>query len=256
MLVAEDPASLLDDDEDSPFALRHPLEIASVLRTLVEARSIITAYLVPGGLACPTALLAVHDDGTLILDGNRHEAMNRRMADASRLVCKTQLDLVPIRFRLPAPTPMDYQGYAAFLAPWPDLLLRLQRRELYRLQVAPTAPVTLYIGDGDTAPEVGKGGLRVLDISGGGLAVAVPDDEARRFSVHSRIAPCLLRLGDMAPMQVMLEVSHIERFDLRGALFWRAGCRFVDLSAAFEQRVLQYIFQIERLRNARQRHGG
>ncbi|MDR6990831.1 flagellar brake protein [Luteimonas sp. 3794] len=256
MPVAEENASLLDDDEDSPFALRHPLEIGGVLRTLVEARSIITAQLVPGGLACPTALLAVHDDGTLVLDGNRQDAMNRRMAAATRLVCRTQLDLVPIRFRLPTPTPIDYEGYAAFSAPWPDLLLRLQRREMYRLQVSTAAPVTLYVDDSGAGPDANASGLRVLDISGGGLALAAPEHQESRFSAHARIAPCLLRLGDAAPIQVALEVTHGERLDIRGVPFWRAGCRFVNLPAAHEQRVLQYIFQIERQRNARQRHGG
>src|SRR5690606_41918465 len=78
MPVADHPPHLLDDEEQSPFALREPGEIASVLRALVEARSLISASLVPGGFACPTALLAVHDDGTVVLDGNRDESMNLR----------------------------------------------------------------------------------------------------------------------------------------------------------------------------------
>lgn len=256
MPVAEHQPPLLEDDEQSPFSLHDPREIAQVLRALVEARAIITANLVPGGHACPTALLAVHDDGTLVLDGNRHDAMNRRMGSAARLVCSTQLDLVPIRFRLPTPVLVDYEGYVAFRAPWPETLLRLQRRELYRLQVSPAAPATLHIGDEDTPPDPALGGLRVLDISGGGVAVAVADGQEARFSAGSRIAPCLIRLADAPAFPVALEVAHLGRFDVRGVAHWRVGCRFVDLPAAYEQRVLQYIFQVERQRNARQRRGG
>ncbi|ATD67648.1 MULTISPECIES: flagellar brake protein [Luteimonas] len=256
MPVAEHQPPLQDDDEASPFALHEPREVAQVLRALVEARAIVTASLVPGGHACPTALLAVHDDGTLVLDGNRHEAMNRRMDSATRLVCSTQLDLVPIRFRLPTPTRIDYEGYLAFRAPWPVSLLQLQRRELYRLRVSPAAPATLHVGDGDAPPDAGLGGLRVLDISGGGLAIAVPDGQEGRFRPQSRIAPCLLRLAEAPEFTVALEVAHLGRFDVRGVAHWRVGCRFVDLPAALEQRVLQYIFQVERQRNARQRRGG
>jgi len=258
MPVADHLPPLLEDenDEASPFALHEPREIAQVLRALVEARAIITASLVPGGHACPTALLAVHDDGTLVLDGNRHEAMNRRMASATRLVCSTQLDLVPIRFRLPAPALIDYEGYLAFHAPWPASLLKLQRRELYRLQVSPAAPATVHVGEGDTPPDASLGGLRVLDISGGGLAIAVPDGQEGRFQTGARIAPCLLRLAEAPAFPVALEVAHLARFDVRGVAHWRVGCRFVDLPAALEQRVLQYIFQVERQRNARQRRGG
>ncbi|NYZ61833.1 flagellar brake protein [Luteimonas deserti] len=256
MAVAEEHLPLLDDDEQSPFALHEPREITHVLRALVEARSIITANLIPGGLACPTALLAVDDDGSLVLDGNRNEAMNRRVAGSSRLVCSTQLDLVPIRFRLSTPMLIEHEGYPAFRVPWPETLLRLQRREMYRLQVSPASPATLHVGTLEAPPDAGTDGLRVLDISGGGLAVAVPEGREGRFAAQSRVAPCLLRLGDAPPMTVALEVAHLGRFDVRGAPYWRAGCRFVDMPAAHEQRILQYIFQVERQRNARQRRGG
>lgn len=256
MTVADDPSHLLDDTEQSPFALQDPREIAQVLHALVDARAIISASLLPGGHPCPTALLAVHDDGTLILDGNRHEAMNRRMGAATRLVCSTQLDLVPIRFRLPTPARVSYEGYTAFTAPWPDTLLRLQRREMYRLQASPSAPASVHIGDDGTSPDPDLPGLRVIDISGGGVAIAIADGDEHRFSARSRLGPCLLRLADSAPMTVALEVAHIGRFDIRGITHWRAGCTFVDMPAAHEQRVLQYIFQVERQRNARQRRGG
>lgn len=255
MAAADEHLHLPDDDDASQFALHEPREIAQVLRALVDARAMISASLVPGGHSCPTALLAVHDDG-LVLDGNRHEATNRRMASASRLVCSTQLDLVPIRFRLPAPDRITYEGYPAFSAPWPTSLLRLQRRELYRLQVSPSAPVTVHLGGADGPPDATLDGLRVLDISGGGLAIAVPEDDQHRFTAHTRLPPCLLRLADAEPVQVTLEVAHVGRHEVRGVPHWRVGCRFVGMPAAFEQKILQHIFQVERQRNARQRRGG
>src|SRR5690606_29727021 len=176
MPVADEHESshLLDDEEQSPFALREPGEIAAVLRALVEARALISASLVPGGHACPTALLAVHDDGTLVFDGNRDEAMNQRMAAASRMVCSAQLDLVPIRFRVSEPARIVHEDYVAFATPWPQALLRMQRREMYRLQSPASAPVTVHLGDADRAPDPAAPGLRVLDISGSGLAIAIP----------------------------------------------------------------------------------
>lgn len=256
MAAIDEPLQTLDDDAHSPYALREPREIAQVLRALVDARAMITASLVPGGHSCPTALLAVLDDGTLVLDGNRQEATNRRMAAASRLVCSTQMDLVPIRFRLPTPTRITWEGYPAFSVQWPDSLLRLQRREMYRLQVSPAAPVTVHVGSADAAPDATLDGLRALDISGGGMAISVPDGQESRFTVHTRLPPSLLRLADAEPVPVTLEVAHLARYDVRGVPHWRAGCRFVGLSTACEQRILQYIFQVERQRNARQRLGG
>lgn len=246
----------LDDEEHSPLSLREPAEIERVLRGLLEARSLISAQLVPGGYACPTALLAVHEDGTLVLDGHRDEAMNQRMAAASRVVCSAQLDLVPIRFRLATPARVVHDQYAAFVTRWPDALLCLQRRQTYRLRCSSTAPVTLYPGSAGQAPDPSTPGLRVLDISGGGVAIAVPDDVRTQFQPPAQVAPCLLRLGDAPPLPVALEVAHATRHQLRGLACWRTGCRFLDMPAAIEQQVMQYIFQIERQRNARLRRGG
>lgn len=256
MPVADHPPHLLDDEELSPFALREPGEIASVLRALVEARSLISASLVPGGFACPTALLAVHDDGTVVLDGNRDESMNLRMAAASRMICMAQLDLVPIRFRLSAPTRIMHEDYVAFTAALPAALLRMQRRELYRLACPATTSAIVHVGDVGHAPDPATEGLRVLDISGGGLAIAIPEGELARFEPPTRIAPCLLRLADAPPVAVAIEVVYTRPQEVRGVVRWRAGCRFVDLPAAVEQQVMQYIFQVERQRNARLRRGG
>lgn len=257
-MPAVDDATTLSppDDAQEKYTLREPREIARVLRALVEARSIITANLVPGGHSCATALLDVREDGSLIFDGNRHEAVNRRIAAASKLVCSTQLDLVPIRFRIVTPQALTYEGYPAFSAASPDALLRLQRREMFRLQVSPSAPVTVHFGDGTVPPDATTGGLRVLDISGGGIAIAAPEDDQARFAVQTRLPPALLRIADADPLPVTLEVAHVGHFEVRGVQHWRVGCRFVGMNAAAEQRVLQYVFQIERQRNARQRRGG
>lgn len=257
MPVADDDLShLLDDEEQSRFSLREPREIAQVLRGLLEARSLISGRLVPGGYACPTALLAVSDDGILVLDGHRDEAMNLRIAAASRIVCTAQLDLVPIRFRLSAPLRIIHEDYVAFTTQWPEALLRLQRRETYRLQASSTVPATVHVGEAGRPPDPAAPGMRVLDISGGGIALAVPDSAHARFQPLARLAPCLLRLGDAQPLPVSLEVTYTRRHEIRGVAHWRAGCRFLDMPRAVEQQVMQYIFQVDRQRNARTRRGG
>lgn len=249
-----DPPHLLDDEEHSQYSLRGPEEVGQVLRGLMEARALVAAHLVPGGHACPTALLAVDDDGSLVLDGNRDEAMNQRMAAAARLVCSTQLDLVPVRFRLSTPVRIMYEGYVAFRVAWPEAVLRMQRRENYRLPLSATATATVQLAG---AADAAARSLRVLDLGGGGLALAVPDGAVSAFQSGTRLPPCLLRLDDAAPLPVSIQVAYTARDGVRGNVaWWRAGCRFVDLPAAIERQVMQYIFRVERRRNARLRRGG
>jgi len=145
-----------------------------------------------------------------------------------------------------------YEDYVAFRVPWPEAVLRMQRRESYRLPLSATATATLLPGadaDGRT--------LRVLDLSAGGLALAVPDDAIHGFQPGTRLPPCRLQLGDAEPVPVAVEVAWTARDGVRGnTAWWRAGCRFAELPAALEQQLMQYIFRIERQRNARLRRGG
>ena len=240
-----------DLEDAARYVLHDPREIARVLQSLADAGALISAHIMPGGLPCPTALLDVDADGNVLVDGNHQESINQRIATASHLTCVSQLDRVRIQFRLQDLVRVDNDGRVAFSAPAPESLLKLQRRELYRLQLVPGPMVTLQlpaIADREPALQV-----RVLDLSGGGLALAVREEDERRFAPRTVLADCLLQLPDIEPMPVQLEVAHVSRRDPPPGAALRAGCRFVGLSAHSEKQVLQYIFRVERQRNARER---
>jgi c-di-GMP-binding flagellar brake protein YcgR len=52
---------------------------------------------------------------------------------------------------------------------------------------------------------------------------------------------------------VQLEITHVIRREPVAGASLRAGCRFVGLPPQAEKQVLQYIFRVERQRNARER---
>ncbi|MBB3344427.1 flagellar brake protein [Luteimonas sp. RC10] len=252
-MAPADPLHPLDDEALSRYMLRDSADMGRVLRSLVETQALISGSLMPGDLSCPTALLAVGDDGTLVLDASRQDALNRRIATCTQIVCDTRLDAVQIRFRLSTPLPVLHEGRQAFIASWPEALLRLQRRDLYRVVPPLDAGVTLHPGHGDTPAASSDDGLRVLDLSGGGLAVAMDDGEDPRFTPGRTLDRCLLRLPDTAPIPVAVTVAHRFCEQTGPRVRWRAGCRFVALAPAAQRRILQSIFQIERQRNARLR---
>ena len=241
----------MDLEDAARYVLHDPREIARVLQSLPDAGALISAHIMPGGLPCPTALLEVAHDGRVLIDGNHVESINQRIASASHLTCVSQLERVRIQFRLQGLERIDNDGRAAFSAPAPESVLKLQRRELYRLQLVPGPLVTLQVPAEDGASPPLK--LRVIDLSGGGLAVSVREEDEARFGQRRLLPGCLLHLPDMAAIPLQLEVAHVSRRDPLPGATLRAGCRFVGLAPQAEKQLLQYIFRVERQRNARER---
>lgn len=249
----DDIAESADLQADEKFYLREPRDILQVLRSMIEKRALITAY-IPGSLSTSTAILGVDEDTeTLMIDGSPNDTINARMVQASHVLCVSQLDRVRVQFRLSGLRRISNDGYAAFEAPLPDSLLQLQRRDLYRLQIPVSQPVIC------TIPLPGQNGspvetdVRVLDISAGGIAIAIPDGDPR-FKPGSRFESCLLALPDARPIEVSLTVTNLHRQENRnGIVSARAGCQFGRLPRGAETVIQQYIFRIDRQRSARER---
>ena len=142
------------------------------------------------------------------------------------------------------------RGYVADL---PETLLRLQRREYYRLQVPVTQPLECAIPqhhpDGETTYER----YRVLDISGGGIALAV-QAENPTLRPYREFPDCLLYLPDGGPLSLRLMVKSLHsQLNQNGTESWRAGCQFTDLPRGADALIQRYIFRLERQRSARER---
>ncbi|MET0288219.1 MAG: flagellar regulator YcgR PilZN domain-containing protein [Pseudoxanthomonas sp.] len=251
--VTEAPAILTPEDEEQ-YTLHDPREVRWLLQSLITARALISAHAMPGGLNSPTALLELYDDDTVLIDGNHSSVVNQRVLQAEYLMCVSQLERVRIQFRLHDLELVEVDGRAAFQAPMPEWMVRLQRRELFRLAIPPSHRVqcTVPVSDAPGLPEVSMD-LRVLDISGGGLAMMLPDNH-NAFHPKKRFTLCQLDLPDVGKIPVTLEVCYVSKLEQRpGHAIMRAGCRFVDLPFNLENQVLNYIFRTERARNARER---
>ena len=242
------PMDLADTER---YLLREQRDILRVLQALVDNRALISAHLMPGGLPCPTALLEVDPERGVLIDGNRQESINQRMAAADYVICVAQLDRVRIQFRLPRLSRVPGEDAASFTAPLPESLLELQRRELYRLELLPGPVVTMQV----PPPQENLPGLqlRALDISGGGVALALREEDQARFPPGGQLDGCSLVLPEGEPIPVRLQVAHVSRHQSLAGHPVRAGCRFVGLPRLAENRILQYIFQVERQRKARER---
>ncbi|WP_024890265.1 flagellar brake protein [Luteimonas huabeiensis] len=244
------PAPAAGADDLRRYEKRAREDVRRLLKALAAARALVSAHAVPGERPCPTAVLEVGDDDTVLIDGHAHEAVNRRLLQAHHLVCVCRLDRVRIQFRLQRLRPVRIDGRAAFLAPLPGAILELQRREAYRLAIPPLQPVHCRL-PATGAAEARR--LRVFDLSAGGLSFRCGAEDTA-YAPARELGACGLELPAAPPLQVVLTVAHASLVRARdGGREQRIGCRFGPLPAAAERAIQRYIFAVERLRSARER---
>lgn len=246
----------LDPETFARFAVRDAREIVQLMHALIEKRPLLTAQATPGP-SFLTVLLAVTPPsgsagGSVLIDAPSDEAVTTRVVAATELVCTTRLDNVQVQFSLGALGRAVHEGRAALQAPLPDSVLRLQRREFFRLQTPHTgAPVCAITTDGASGKKKTVS-VRILDISGGGLAILVPPKELD-FAPSREFADCLLMLTDGPPLPVRLIVRNLFEVERpNGIKVLRAGCEFVGQTTAGSARIQRYIFKVERDRKARE----
>lgn len=118
----------------SKYLLYSKTEILFVLRAVLQKGSLITVYFDHGQSFLLTSLIAVDAErGHLVFDLGSDDEMNARAFKSERLLFTTSLDKVKVQFSLKRLEQTQHDGRAAFRSIIPETVLRLQRREYYRL---------------------------------------------------------------------------------------------------------------------------
>ena len=247
---------LLQSDDFSQFLLTNPAEIQHVLRDLIRNRAMLTAYVEGGRDFMLTSVLDLVDgDNTVVLDVPADDAMRGRALNSEELICITQVASVKIQFPLSRLSAGTHGGHPVLLARLPDRLLRLQRREYYRLTAPAAHSLLCQIPAPTEIGAVNTFEARVLDISGGGIAIVVPP-EGVEFRPETEFDNCQIALPESGTVQAGLRIRNIFRVTNRnGISMLRAGCEFVDLPERIASVIHRYILKVERDRSARGRGG-
>ncbi|MBK7846725.1 MAG: flagellar brake protein [Zoogloea sp.] len=192
---------LLQADDYSRYLLREKTDILFNLRALMQRRAMLSAFIDASAASFLSAILAITaDEQHLILDAASDEAINLRVEAAEKLICVTQLDKIKIQFAATDIERFPHEGHQAFRIALPEVLLRLQRREYYRLTAPSPHNLSCRIPvlvDGENKFVTVE--ADVVDISGGGLAVTVPPNGVP-FEPDMEFADCRLMLPEVGPI--------------------------------------------------------
>lgn len=236
---------LMNAADDSNYYVHSRVEIASILRTIMQKNTLLSIYFDEGNAFIVTVILDIDDaQGLITLDRGPDPRINARVPRASRLVCVTSVDRVKVQFICGDATVCAHDGREAFRVPMPGKLLRLQRREYFRLTTPVVNPVKCVL-TAQNSDETSGIEVNVADISCGGLATnssaALPLQEpSTRFA-------CRIFLSENDTLHATVELRNTFEVTLaNGRKVRRCGYQFIDLPEKGRVLVQRYIMQQQR----------
>ena len=248
------PVFEIDQPEEfSQFLLTNPREIAFYLQLLAKQRSIVTVYLDDGRHFFLSSIVAVDlSENLILLDPSHTEESNLAALAASRITLVATLDRVKMQVRLSNLKKLTYQGQNTLSSNMPGLLLRLQRREFFRLEPPLSHPIQCKLATTKPDGSTQTFELTLSDISGGGVSLIAAVEQAANFPRDALFQDCRLEISGEGVIQVNLRVRKtIEISSRNGEHSLRVGCEFVNLTGTKLAFIERYITRIERERKAR-----
>ncbi len=239
----------INADDASKYLVESQKEIAYILRALMQKGERVTAHFNAGEDLILTSILDVDMDADyVILDAGASEALNRKILEARKIIFITSQDKVRIQFSASRIEKIPYEGRPAFKISLPESLIKLQRREYYRLTTPISKPLvcTFPLEDGK------KEELHAVDLSIGGIGVLNPLP-GFQLEVGNVYQGCHFVLPEIGTIVTALQIRNAFEITLKnGTHTRRAGCMFVNLPGTMQSMIQRYIIKLERERRALQ----
>ncbi len=232
-----------------PYQVHSRREIIALMRSIMDNRQLVRMVFNGGSEAIVTTILAVEDgNNTIVIDCGQDDAQNQRIVDSENISFETLLDRIRILFFAPHVDGCLFDGEAAFRCPIPASMIRLQRRENYRIRT----PRTDVLIPWEPAPgELQSITAYLYDISVGGICLL--DEQMQLDDTFGRLYEnCRVTLSDKNVIVTNLLVRNTQEMTLpNGRKIRRIGCQFEGMSNQTMVKVQRYITKIEREQNAR-----
>lgn len=234
------------DDDLQRCTLSGRREILFQLRSLIRQSERVSVSFDEGRQSFLTVLIDIFEDEDFFtFDIGGSEETNRAFLKAERCVFVGVVEGIRIQFSAPQARKITINGEQVFALALPRSLLRLQRREAFRIQLPSSKPYLCRIRRG--SPE--EAALPLHDISVGGVGIQV--SEPIKYEPMEQLENSWIDLRDTGMLAVTLEVRYVISTESRtGKTLYRMGCRFLKLSPHNETLIQRFMAHIEAERRA------
>ncbi len=239
----------------SPYQVHSRREIISLLRSIGEHNQLVRMIINSGSEAIVTSILKVDEtDGTVLLDVAPSQLLNQRILESDQISFETVLEHIRILFFATRVESCLFENLPAFSIEIPESLIRLQRREYYRVPTPVTNPLrcTIMVPQEDKTGAPTKVVVTLKNVSGGGIAI-VDENKLLDNTIGRIYKDCQIDLPGGTLVIATLQIRNSMEITLtNGKTIRRLGCLFVNLPKAMLAAVQRYITKLERERNAKE----
>lgn len=230
--------------DDSRYLVTNKLEIVRVLRGLTQRNEMVSAFFNNGNDLLLTSVLGVYPEiDSVVLDCGSNEELNQRILRAEKIIFVTALDKVKVQFTSQGIERGNFENKPAFVIPFPSQVLRLQRREYYRL----TTPILNPLKCKVTFPNGQVEEFPIIDISAGGIGMVLANSFEIPLKVGGMYPGCRIELPGVGVLELTLSIQSLFEVTLKnGGKSLRSGCQFVNLHPSMETLIQRYIVRLER----------
>jgi c-di-GMP-binding flagellar brake protein YcgR len=235
-------------DEDR-CTVRNPKEIGQLLADLAKNKSMINVSFNQGQDQCLTTVIAVDREKNIaFLDIGIDEGFNKRL-EASTQVTFTKSEGVKVKWTSNVISIAKLKDGYALKIKFPQSLVRLQRREFFRLKTPIVNPLICKIPlinpelpDDERILE-----LTLLDVSLGGIGAFTVKALPPQVEEGALFEDCRIGFPDIGETLVTLCVRNIKEMSMHDrSIRHRIGLEFVKPSRGNQSLIQRYVFKLER----------
>ncbi len=231
------------NDEENDFILHDPREIIAVLRDIVVHHNRVALYFNDDNSMVLTLLLAVDETGVRV-DAAASPIDNRHIERSNRIVFVSTHNQAKVQWVSTETSQCIFENSAAFFLPLPRKILRLQRRDFYRLMTREPDALTCLIRPKPEQAHIHHE-VTVMDISIGGVALVCKEDGVE-LEPGMQYQNCEIELPDIGTIIATIEVKNTFEVTARnGNVSRRSGCVFVKPSGETAKMLQRYVAQMQ-----------
>lgn len=231
------------------FIVRHDLQILQIIKSLKDEENGLKVSFNHGEDDYLTRIIHIASDHQhLYLDMTIDEAFNKRMAESPELLIHKD-NGIRIKWKAREHRIAKLSDGYALKMEMPAALVRLQRRELFRLKPPMVTPIpcVIPVPDTENAEIINNIQHNITDVSLGGVGLIIQNDLHPSIEVGATFEGCKIDFPKLGQALLNLEVKNIVTLNSdKPEEKHRVGLEFKKPSRSSEGLIQQYTFNLER----------